>query len=108
MYESFGFDIAVHHDAFANRCVQIFHITLCAHWQQTTTHRSTRVSHLNINCISGLAIVKREEFIVITLRTRYSLVCECHQNRAQEEQLLLRIETWTPKFYIFTVLHVVT
>lgn len=48
--------------------------------------------NLNINCISGLASVKLNclwliHLKVITLRTRYNLVWENHQTRAQEEKL---------------------
>lgn len=54
----------------------------------TNEQNTTSISNLNINCISGLAIVELNRLWlihleVITLRTRYNLVCESHQTRRE-------------------------
>lgn len=67
----------------------------------TNEHHFTSISNLNINCISGLAIVKLNclwliHLKAITLRTRYNLVCESHQTRAQEERSYLLMKSQKP------------
>jgi len=67
----------------------------------TNEHHFPSTSNLNINCISGLAIAKLNclwliHLKAITLRTRYSLVCEWHQSRAQEGRNSLLLKTQKP------------
>lgn len=71
---------------FANSFVQRY---ICS--MATNEHHFPPTSNLNINCISGLAIVKLNclwliHLKAITLRTRYSLVCECHQTIGHRRQ----------------------
>lgn len=47
MYELFWFDFAMHHSPFANSYIYVYN-----------KHHLTSISNLNINWISGLALVK--------------------------------------------------
>jgi len=63
----------------------------------TNEHHFPSTSNLNINCISGLAIGKLNclwliHLKAITLRTRYSLVCECHQTIGHRGEKLPPLE----------------